>query len=58
MQFSFGSFARILTSDYVLPLRGGEFTMDIFTSIVAPILVGIVLALFDHWLNHRDNDHK
>ncbi|WP_390886063.1 type I toxin-antitoxin system Fst family toxin [Lactobacillus amylovorus] len=20
--------------------------------------MGIVLALFDHWLNHRDNDHK
>ncbi|WP_288557531.1 type I toxin-antitoxin system Fst family toxin [uncultured Lactobacillus sp.] len=30
----------------------------LITSIVAPIIVGIVLALFDHWLNHRDNDHK
>ncbi|MBM6873719.1 MAG: type I toxin-antitoxin system Fst family toxin [Caldibacillus thermoamylovorans] len=28
------------------------------TSIVAPIIVGIVLALFDHWLNHRDNDQN
>ncbi|MBC9722668.1 MAG: type I toxin-antitoxin system Fst family toxin [Lactobacillus sp.] len=31
---------------------------DIFTSIVAPLIVGIVLALFEYWLNHRDNDHK
>ncbi|HJF18814.1 MAG: type I toxin-antitoxin system Fst family toxin [Lactobacillus crispatus] len=28
----------------------------LITSIVAPIIVGIVLALFDHWLDHRDND--
>ncbi|WP_172985450.1 type I toxin-antitoxin system Fst family toxin [Lactobacillus helveticus] len=32
--------------------------MDLFTSIISPIIVGIVLALFDHWLDHRDNDHK
>ncbi|WP_172982053.1 type I toxin-antitoxin system Fst family toxin [Lactobacillus helveticus] len=25
--------------------------MDIFSSIVAPIIVGIVLALFEHWLD-------
>ncbi|AZA22584.1 type I toxin-antitoxin system Fst family toxin [Lactobacillus helveticus] len=24
--------------------------------IVAPIIVGIVLALFNHWLDHRDDD--
>ncbi|WP_304230204.1 type I toxin-antitoxin system Fst family toxin [Lactobacillus kitasatonis] len=24
----------------------------LITSIVAPIIVGIVLALFDHWLNY------
>ncbi|MDN6718984.1 MAG: type I toxin-antitoxin system Fst family toxin [Lactococcus lactis] len=30
----------------------------IISSIVAPIIVGIVLALFDHWLNNRDNDKK
>ncbi|MBL1072307.1 type I toxin-antitoxin system Fst family toxin [Lactobacillus kitasatonis] len=30
----------------------------LITSIVAPIIVGIVLALFDHWLNYRDNDYK
>ncbi|WP_297953681.1 type I toxin-antitoxin system Fst family toxin [uncultured Lactobacillus sp.] len=30
----------------------------VISSIIAPIIVGIVLALFDHWLNHRDNDKK
>ncbi|WP_297949714.1 type I toxin-antitoxin system Fst family toxin [uncultured Lactobacillus sp.] len=28
----------------------------IFTAIVAPIIVGIVLALFDHWLDDRHHD--
>ncbi|QNQ81532.1 type I toxin-antitoxin system Fst family toxin [Lactobacillus sp. PV034] len=23
--------------------------------IIAPIIVGIMLKLFDYWLNHRDN---
>ncbi|WP_156405801.1 type I toxin-antitoxin system Fst family toxin [Lactobacillus amylovorus] len=32
--------------------------MNIFSSIIAPIIVGIVLALFEYWLNHQDNDHK
>ncbi|MDY5351405.1 MAG: type I toxin-antitoxin system Fst family toxin [Lactobacillus johnsonii] len=31
---------------------------DFLTSVVAPILVGIVLALFDHWLDDRHNNHK
>lgn len=26
---------------------------DLQTTIVAPIIVGIVLALFKHWLDHR-----
>ncbi|HEN4337172.1 TPA: type I toxin-antitoxin system Fst family toxin [Streptococcus agalactiae] len=29
---------------------------DFLVSIVAPIFVGIVLALFSKWLNGKDND--
>ncbi|AWN18345.1 type I toxin-antitoxin system Fst family toxin [Streptococcus sobrinus] len=29
---------------------------DLFLSIVAPTLVGIVLALFSKWLNGKDDD--
>lgn len=28
----------------------------LFTLIVAPALAGAVIALFDHWLDHRDDD--
>ncbi|MCR1916385.1 type I toxin-antitoxin system Fst family toxin [Lactobacillus taiwanensis] len=31
---------------------------DFLTSVVAPILVGIVLALFGHWLDDRHNNRK
>ncbi|MCJ2172889.1 type I toxin-antitoxin system Fst family toxin [Lactobacillus kefiranofaciens] len=31
---------------------------DLSRQRVAPIIVGIVLALFDHWLDNRDNDKK
>ncbi|WP_298493203.1 type I toxin-antitoxin system Fst family toxin [uncultured Lactobacillus sp.] len=31
---------------------------DFLTSVVAPILVGIVLALFDHCLDDRHNNRK
>ncbi|AUW61927.1 MULTISPECIES: type I toxin-antitoxin system Fst family toxin [Bacillota] len=26
----------------------------IFVSIVAPIIVGVIITLFSHWLNNRD----
>ncbi|WP_271495744.1 type I toxin-antitoxin system Fst family toxin [Enterococcus sp. 5H] len=29
---------------------------NIFSLIVAPILVGIVISLFDHWLSDQDDD--
>ncbi|WP_372585720.1 type I toxin-antitoxin system Fst family toxin [Lactobacillus helveticus] len=39
----------VISNDCILLiLRGGETVMDIFSSIVAPIIVGIVLALFEH----------
>lgn len=31
---------------------------EILTSVVAPIIVGIVVALFDDWLEHRRNNKK
>ncbi|WP_245328805.1 type I toxin-antitoxin system Fst family toxin [Lactobacillus colini] len=31
---------------------------DILTSVIGPIIVGIVLKLFDEWLSHRHNDKK
>lgn len=35
----------------------GLFIFGFFiTSIAAPIIVGIVVKLFDYWLDHRDND--
>ncbi|HHS2719320.1 TPA: type I toxin-antitoxin system Fst family toxin [Streptococcus agalactiae] len=31
--------------------------MEVITSlIIAPIIVGIVLELFSHWLNEKDDD--
>ncbi|QNQ81099.1 type I toxin-antitoxin system Fst family toxin [Lactobacillus sp. PV034] len=27
----------------------------IFRFVIAPIIVGIILKLFDYWLNHRSN---
>lgn len=36
--------------------KGGELPMkDIFVNLVAPIVVGIALALFDDWLDSRHN---
>ncbi|AWN19682.1 type I toxin-antitoxin system Fst family toxin [Streptococcus sobrinus] len=29
---------------------------EIFINIVAPIIVGVVLALFSKWLNKKDDD--
>ncbi|HEM6116788.1 type I toxin-antitoxin system Fst family toxin [Streptococcus equi] len=26
----------------------------VFTALVAPVLSGIVIALFEYWLNHRN----
>ncbi|WP_297816876.1 type I toxin-antitoxin system Fst family toxin [uncultured Lactobacillus sp.] len=31
---------------------------EFLTSVVAPVLVGIVLALFDHWLDDWHNNRK
>ncbi|MDK1727325.1 type I toxin-antitoxin system Fst family toxin [Dellaglioa algida] len=28
---------------------------SILTLLVAPVLTGIVISLFDHWLDDRDN---
>ncbi|MGZ0157578.1 type I toxin-antitoxin system Fst family toxin (plasmid) [Lactobacillus johnsonii] len=30
----------------------------IVSSIIAPIIVGIALKLFDYWLDNRKNDRK
>jgi len=38
-------------------LLGGAYGMNEFvTLIVAPILVGIAIKLFEKWLDNQDND--
>ncbi|MBH4491695.1 type I toxin-antitoxin system Fst family toxin [Staphylococcus aureus] len=27
----------------------------LFVTIIAPIVVGVILTLFSHWLNNREN---
>ena len=38
------------------PRRGCAVMQNLFTLIVAPILVGIALELFERWLDDQDND--
>ncbi|MBL0402314.1 MULTISPECIES: type I toxin-antitoxin system Fst family toxin [unclassified Staphylococcus] len=28
----------------------------LFVTIIAPIIVGVILTLFSHWLNNRENN--
>lgn len=48
------------TTMYLPNLKGVESPMlrEILTSVVAPIIVGIVVALFDDWLERRRNNKK
>ena len=31
--------------------------LTLFTAIIAPILVGVVLKLFSHWLDKKDDSN-
>ncbi|MFS0985519.1 type I toxin-antitoxin system Fst family toxin [Enterococcus durans] len=38
------------------PQRGCASLEKIVSLVIAPIFVGIVIKLFSHWLDEKDND--
>ncbi|EHS02671.1 hypothetical protein SEVCU127_2065 [Staphylococcus epidermidis VCU127] len=36
-------------------MEGGDIMFStLFVTIIAPIIVGVILTLFSHWLNNRE----
>ncbi|WP_373708548.1 type I toxin-antitoxin system Fst family toxin [Kaistella sp.] len=41
----------VIFSNGNLPQKGVSFMMDLLTLVIAPLLVGLILVLVDHWLD-------
>ncbi|MDU6061661.1 MAG: type I toxin-antitoxin system Fst family toxin [Veillonella sp.] len=36
-------------------MEGGDTMLNtLFVALIAPIIVGVIITLFSHWLNKRD----